>query len=78
MRLLLDTCTFLWVVGGASELSARAREAFSDPGNELAKQYRVANWPMAYVLDGKGTIQYAGSLGSFTELTADALATESP
>ena len=35
MRLLLDTCTFLWIVGGAPELSARARQAFADPGNEV-------------------------------------------
>jgi len=35
MRLLLDTCTFLWIVGGASELSSRAREAFADPANEV-------------------------------------------
>ena len=35
MRLLLDTCTFLWIVGGAADLSPRAREAFSDPGNEV-------------------------------------------
>jgi len=35
MRLLLDTCTFLWIAGGAKELSARAREAFADPANEV-------------------------------------------
>lgn len=35
MRLLLDSCTFLWIVGGAPELSARARQAFADPGNEV-------------------------------------------
>jgi PIN domain nuclease of toxin-antitoxin system len=35
MRLLLDTCTFLWIVGGAKELSSRAREAFADPANEV-------------------------------------------
>jgi PIN domain nuclease of toxin-antitoxin system len=34
VRLLLDTCTFLWIVGGSSELSAAAREAFADPANE--------------------------------------------
>jgi PIN domain nuclease of toxin-antitoxin system len=34
VRLLLDTCTFLWIVGGAPELSARARQAFADPANE--------------------------------------------
>jgi PIN domain nuclease of toxin-antitoxin system len=31
LRLLLDTCTFLWIVGGDPALSARAREAFVDP-----------------------------------------------
>jgi len=35
VRLLLDSCTFLWIVGGAPELSARARQAFADPGNEV-------------------------------------------
>lgn len=33
MRLLLDTCTFLWIATGAPELSARARELFADPDN---------------------------------------------
>ena len=35
MRLLLDTCSFLWIIGGAKELSPRAREAFADPANEV-------------------------------------------
>ena len=35
MRLLLDTCTFLWIVAGASELSSRARELAVDPANEV-------------------------------------------
>lgn len=35
MRLLLDTCVFLWIAGDAQELSAEAREAFADPGNEV-------------------------------------------
>lgn len=35
MRLLLDTCTFLWIVGGDKALSARAREAFAAPENEV-------------------------------------------
>lgn len=34
MRLLLDTATFLWVVGGSRELSPGARKAFADPGND--------------------------------------------
>lgn len=35
MRLLLDTCTFLWVIADAPELSDRARQMFVDPGNDL-------------------------------------------
>jgi PIN domain nuclease of toxin-antitoxin system len=35
VRLLLDTCTFLWIVGGDKALSARAREAFADPDSEV-------------------------------------------
>lgn len=33
MRLLLDTCTFLWIAANAPELSADARQLFSDPTN---------------------------------------------
>jgi len=35
VRLLLDTCTFLWIVGGAKDLSPSARQAFADPANEV-------------------------------------------
>ncbi len=35
MRLLLDTCTFLWIVGGDKALSVRARAAFVDPESEV-------------------------------------------
>ena len=35
MRLLLDTCTFLWIVGGDAALSRRVRAAFVDPANEV-------------------------------------------
>lgn len=35
MTLLLDTCTFLWVIAGAPEISSRARDLFSDPDNEV-------------------------------------------
>lgn len=31
MKLLLDTCTFLWVITDDPALSARAREAYLDP-----------------------------------------------
>lgn len=35
MRLLLDTCTFLWLTEDAPSLSAAARAAFADPDNEI-------------------------------------------
>ncbi|MGH7863719.1 MAG: type II toxin-antitoxin system VapC family toxin [Candidatus Binataceae bacterium] len=35
MRLLLDTCTFLWVALDSPELSKAARTAFSDPTNDV-------------------------------------------
>ena len=46
MKLLLDTCTFLWVVLGARELSERARGLFVDPGNE-AYLSTVSAWEIA-------------------------------
>lgn len=35
MKLLLDSCTFLWLIWDQPELSARARVAIADPGNEV-------------------------------------------
>ena len=35
MRLLLDTCTFLWLISDSPHLSARAREQFALPENEV-------------------------------------------
>jgi PIN domain nuclease of toxin-antitoxin system len=35
LKLLLDTCTFLWIVSGSPELSEKARHLFVDPGNEV-------------------------------------------
>ena len=35
MKLLLDTCTFLWVVADAPELSRRARDLFQSADNEV-------------------------------------------
>ena len=34
MKILLDTCTFLWISRDAPELSAAARKVFRDPDNE--------------------------------------------
>ena len=49
---------------------------FSDPDNQLAGEFRVGSWPLVYVLDGERKIHYAGALGSFAELTAEALLSE--
>jgi PIN domain nuclease of toxin-antitoxin system len=35
MRLLLDTCTFIWVTSAPDNLSARARSEIDDPDAEL-------------------------------------------
>ncbi|MCG5051514.1 MAG: type II toxin-antitoxin system VapC family toxin [Myxococcales bacterium] len=35
MKLLLDTCTFLWIITDARQLTHRVREAFADPDNEV-------------------------------------------
>ena len=43
MRLLLDTVTFLWLVGEPDALSIRAREAIVDPGNEVLLS-AVSTW----------------------------------
>ena len=35
MRLLLDTCTFLWIAADAPELSPRVRALFESPEHEV-------------------------------------------
>jgi PIN domain nuclease of toxin-antitoxin system len=46
MRLLLDTCTFLWIGLGDRSLSRRAREAFTDPTNEVYLS-AISAWEIA-------------------------------
>jgi PIN domain nuclease of toxin-antitoxin system len=46
MKLLLDTHVFLWWVNDAPELSAAARAAISDPGNECYLSM-ASCWEMA-------------------------------
>ncbi len=35
MKLLLDTCTFLWIIRGDDELSDNARKLYTAPENEV-------------------------------------------
>ncbi|MGH7961828.1 MAG: type II toxin-antitoxin system VapC family toxin [Candidatus Binatia bacterium] len=56
MRLLLDTCTFLWISADALDLSPYARELFIDPSNavylsaastwEVAVKYALRRLPL--------------------------------
>ncbi len=70
MRLLLDTCTFLWVVGGAPELSARARQVFADPANEVYLSAASA-WEIA-VKHRLGRLPLPESPDQFVPRTRDA------
>lgn len=59
MRLLLDTCTFLWLATDHPRLSLSARECCRDPGNdvyvsalsawEIAIKYRLGRLPLPEV-----------------------------
>ena len=46
MKLLLDTCTFLWLTAEVARLSPHARKLFRDPGNE-AYLSSVVGWEIA-------------------------------
>lgn len=57
MKLLLDTCTFLWLITDAEELSDRCREAFRSPGNQ-AYLSTASAWEIA-VKHGLGRLPLA-------------------
>lgn len=46
MKLLLDTCTFLWLTTDAADLSARSRALFREPENEVYLS-SVGAWEIA-------------------------------
>ncbi len=63
MKLLLDTHAFLWWIGDDARLSAPAREAIADPGNEVS--FSVASaWELA-IKSSLGRFDPEGNLGSF-------------
>lgn len=51
---------------------------FTDSEKKLAREYRVASWPIVYVLGPDRKIAYSGAPGSFAELTAQALLDRKP
>ena len=46
MNVLLDTCTFLWLITDAPELSRLAREVFEDPDNSVYLS-TVSTWEIS-------------------------------
>jgi PIN domain nuclease of toxin-antitoxin system len=59
MRLLLDSHAFLWFIGGSTSLSAAARAAIEDDGNEKYVSHATA-WEVAIKAGpGKLTLQAA-------------------
>jgi PIN domain nuclease of toxin-antitoxin system len=46
VRLLLDTCTFLWLLLDAPRLSGVAKQAFADPGSRVFLSV-VSAWEIA-------------------------------
>jgi len=46
VKLLLDTCTFLWIVAGTADLSVQARDMFVDPDNDVYLSV-VSAWEIA-------------------------------
>lgn len=46
MKLVLDTCTFLWIISDDPRLSSRARSAYLDEDNEVLLS-AVSAWEIA-------------------------------
>ena len=46
MRILLDTCTFLWIHEGSAQVSPRARELFTSPESDVFLS-SVSVWEIA-------------------------------
>ncbi len=46
MKLLLDTCSFIWTVTGATEISAGIRKQICDPANDVLLS-SVSSWEIA-------------------------------
>ena len=65
MRLLLDTHTFLWLVGGDPRLSAAARALLDDSGNDLYLSI-ASPWELAIKV-GTGKLTLARPVREYIE-----------
>ena len=75
MKLLLDTCTFLWVVAGARELSPRVQDFVRDPANEVYLSV-ASSWEIA-VKHGLGRLPLPASPERFVPAERTHLGVES-
>jgi PIN domain nuclease of toxin-antitoxin system len=58
MKVLLDTCTFLWVISGSSEVSRVAADLYQSPDNEVFLSAASA-WEIA-IKSGLGRLVLPG------------------
>lgn len=59
MRILLDTCCFLWLIAGDDKLSSKAKDLITDPNNECLLS-SVSLWEIAIKIS-KGKLSLTGS-----------------
>ena len=63
MKLLLDTCTFLWIALDTPQLSATALGLFRDPNNQVYLS-TASSWEIA-VKSGQGRLSLPQTAGGF-------------
>ena len=63
MKCLLDTCTFLWIVAGAKDLSPEASHIFANPANEVFLS-AVSAWELS-VKHALGKLPLPGTIDRF-------------
>ena len=75
MRLLLDTCIFLWVIAEPKQLSAKVRDLFTDPCNDVFLSV-VSCWEIA-VKHALGRLPLPEAPGQFIPAQREAHGIES-
>ncbi len=63
MKLLLDTCTFLWIALDTPQLSATALGLFRDPDNQVYLS-AASSWEIA-IKSGQGRLSLPQAAGRF-------------
>ncbi|BFU96565.1 MAG: twitching motility protein PilT [Nitrospira sp.] len=63
MKCLLDTCTFLWIIADAKELSGAVRETFANPVNEIFLS-AVSVWELS-IKHSLGRLPVPGMINRF-------------